>query len=103
MCFRTMSAFSSVNGILRLCETFTAATNWPKLRNPFAASTGSAPPNRDCSLLASCVCDWTFNCTGVSVVVLVVDAVFVVEVVVVACFGEEACDELPCVSAGAVG
>jgi hypothetical protein len=69
MWFVTMSVFNRVNGIPRLCETFTAATNWPRFRKPLAAFTTFVPDgSRDCSLFASCVFDCTFSCTGDSVV-----------------------------------
>ena len=76
-------------------ETFTAATNWPRLRKPAAAVCRFVPAgSRDCNLAARFVLRCSFCWTGVSVVVgrrlvavgVVVVAVFVVAVFVVAVF-----------------
>src|SRR2546427_7777560 len=73
--------FRSSNLILRLYDTFTADTNWPKFRHlPSAAVIRSMPRRRVCSLLARFVFFWSFCCTAFSVVVdpaVVVDAVVV--------------------------
>ena len=65
-----MSAFNWVNGIPRLRETLTAATNWPKFRKPSAAVSRFVPGGRrDWSLVASFVFFASFCWTGVSVTV----------------------------------
>src|SRR5260221_11932674 len=80
----TMSAFNCVNGIPRLRETLTAATNWPKFRKPSAAVSRFVPGGRrDWSFVASFVFFTSFCWTGVSVTVpgaggVVSFAVFVV-------------------------
>ena len=66
----TISTFNWVNGIPRLRETLTAATNWPKFRKPSAAINRFVPGgSRDWSFVASFVLFASFCWTGVSVTV----------------------------------
>ena len=54
--WRVMRVFSWVNGIPRLLDTLTAATNCPRLRKPDEAVIRSVPAgSRPCSLLARLV------------------------------------------------
>ena len=64
----TMRVLSCANGMPRLLETLTAATNWPRLRKPDDAVIRSVPAGRrPCSLLARLVFFWSFCWTGVNV------------------------------------
>lgn len=95
MFFVTMSVLSWLNGIRRLWETCTAATNCPRFRNPLAAVTTLVPDgSSDWSLLASCVCDVSFCCTGESDVEP--DALVVLPVLVVPLVPADLADEFPC-------
>src|SRR5258707_8212030 len=65
----TIRVLSCANGMPRLFDTFTAATNCPRLRKPAAAALRSVPAGRrDRSLLARLVFFCSFCCTDVNVV-----------------------------------